>query len=90
MWRKTRLPHPVLPSSTDGGWVKTEGLYEPHWTTLLHASKSCLELISYGVAESASGARRLHFRAQTSASVRENVPVDSKIKMSHDQEALIE
>ena len=37
---------PVLPSPTDWGWGKTEGLYEPHWTTLPHASKSCHELTS--------------------------------------------
>ena len=31
------------------------------------------------VAETATGARRLHFSAQASASVRENVPADSLI-----------
>ena len=31
------------------------------------------------VAETSTGARRLHFSAQVSASMRENVPVDSHI-----------
>ena len=48
IWGKTLLPDPVLPSPTDWGWVKREGLYEPHWTTLPQASKICHELISCG------------------------------------------
>ena len=35
------------------------------------------------VAETATGARRLHFSAQASASVRENVPADSHIILKH-------
>ncbi|KAJ8351860.1 hypothetical protein SKAU_G00233360 [Synaphobranchus kaupii] len=46
IWGKTLLPDSALPSPTDWGWVKTEGMYEPHWTTLPQASKPCHELIS--------------------------------------------
>ena len=48
IWGKTLLRDPVLPSPTDWGWVRTEGIYEPHWTTLPQASKVCNELISCG------------------------------------------
>ena len=48
IWGTKLLPDPVLPSPTDWGWVKTEGIYEPHWTTLPQASKSCHELINCG------------------------------------------
>ena len=49
IWGNTLSPDPVLPSPTDWGWVKTtDGMYEPHWTTLPQASKSCFELISCG------------------------------------------
>lgn len=56
IWEKTLLPDPVLPSPTEWGWVKTEGMFEPLWTTLLQASKSCRELISCGCK---SGCRKL-------------------------------
>ena len=39
---------PVLPPPTEGGWGKTEGINEPHWTTLPQATKSCHELVSCG------------------------------------------
>ena len=45
IWVKTLLPNPL---PTDWGWVKTEGIYEPRWTTLPQASKVCHELISCG------------------------------------------
>ena len=46
VWGKALTPHPVLPSPTSWGWVMTDGgLYEPHWTTLQEASKTCYELI---------------------------------------------
>ena len=45
---KKLLPDPVLPSPNDWGWVKTEGIYEPRWTTLPQALKACHELISCG------------------------------------------
>ena len=33
IWGKTLLLVPVLPSSTERGWGKTEGIYEHNWTT---------------------------------------------------------
>jgi len=72
----TLLPDHVLPSPTDLGWVKTEGLYETHWTTL---SRTDALVAARVVAERAACARRLHFSAQASAYMRENMPADSKI-----------
>ena len=49
VWGQTLVPQPVLPSPSSWGWIKTDdGLYEPHWTTLPEASKTCYELISCG------------------------------------------
>ncbi len=48
VWGQTLLPQPALPSPCNWGWIKTEGLYEPYWTTLPEASKTCYELVSCG------------------------------------------
>ena len=48
IWGKTLLPYPVLPSPTDWGCVKTEGMYELHCTALPQGSKSCHDLFSCG------------------------------------------
>lgn len=48
VWGQVLLPNPTLPSPTDWGWVKSNGLFEPYWTTLPTASDSCRELISCG------------------------------------------
>ena len=49
VWGQILVPQPVLPSPSSWGWIKTDdGLYEPHWTTLPEASKTCYELISCG------------------------------------------
>jgi hypothetical protein len=49
VWGQVLVPQPVLPSPTSWGWRHTEdGSYEPLWTTLPEASKSCLELVSCG------------------------------------------
>ena len=49
IWGQALIPHPVFPSPSNWGWVKPDGgLYEPHWTTLQEASKTCYELISCG------------------------------------------
>jgi len=46
IWGQSLVPNPVLPSPNNWGWIKTDaGLYEPHWTTLEEASKTCYELI---------------------------------------------
>ena len=46
VWGQALTPDPVLPSPSSWGWIKTDGgLYEPHWTTLQEASKTCYELI---------------------------------------------
>ena len=49
IWGQTLIPQPVLPSPSSWGWIKTnDKLYEPHWTTLPEASKTCYELVSCG------------------------------------------
>ena len=49
VWGQALAPDPVLPSPSTWGWIKTDnGLYEPHWTTLPEASKTCYEFISCG------------------------------------------
>jgi len=49
VWGQVLVPQPVLPSPTSWGWRQTEdGSYEPLWTTLPEASKSCFELVSCG------------------------------------------
>ena len=48
IWSQTLTPNPTLPSPTDWGWIKSDGLYEPYWTALPEASKTCYELKSCG------------------------------------------
>ena len=49
VWGQALAPDPVLPSPSSWGWIKTNGgPYEPHWTTLQEASKTCYELICCG------------------------------------------
>ena len=46
-WGLTLIQQPLLPSPSSWRWIKTNnGLYEPHWTTLPEASKTCFELVS--------------------------------------------
>lgn len=45
-WGQTLVPHCTLPSPSDWGWVENDGQFEPLWTTLPEAAKSCYELIS--------------------------------------------
>ena len=47
-WGQTLVPSCTLPSPCDWGWVENEGQFEPLWTTLPEAAKSCYELISCG------------------------------------------
>ena len=40
-------PEPELPPPTSCGWTKTsDSLFEPHWTTLHDAAKTCYEHVS--------------------------------------------
>ena len=49
VWGQTLVTQPVLPSPSSWGWIKNDdGLYEPHWSTLPEASKTCYELVSCG------------------------------------------
>ena len=40
-WGQTLEPSCTLPSPCDWGWVENEGQFEPLWTTLQEATKSC-------------------------------------------------
>lgn len=47
VWGQLLVPAPELPSPTNWGWTKNDdGMYEPHWTSLPEAAKSCYELVS--------------------------------------------
>ena len=49
IWGQALIPLPDLPSPCSWGWLRTDdGLYEPLWTTLEEASKSCDELLCCG------------------------------------------
>lgn len=49
IWGQALIPHPELPSPCSWGWLRSDdGLYEPLWTTLEEASKSCYELLCCG------------------------------------------
>ena len=46
VWGSALNPSPELPSPSDFGWTKTNGLlWEPLWTTLPEAAASCQELV---------------------------------------------
>ena len=49
VWGNVFCPDPKIPSPNHWGWKKTDcGIYQPFWTTLEEASKTCYELISCG------------------------------------------
>ena len=48
IWNNALVPDPELPSPSDWGWVKEAAGWQPLWTTLPEASKSCYELIHCG------------------------------------------
>ena len=44
-WNQALVPDHELPNPSDWGWKKETDGWEPLWTTLLEAAKSCHELI---------------------------------------------
>jgi len=48
IWGQALVAQPSLPSRCSWGWMKRDRQYEPHWTTLPEASKTCYELIACG------------------------------------------
>ncbi len=44
-WNQALIPKPKLPSPGNWGWKKEQTGWEPIWTTLSEASRSCSELI---------------------------------------------
>ena len=44
-WNQTLVLNPELPSPAEWGWTKEASVWQPLWTTLPEASKSCHELI---------------------------------------------
>ena len=62
VWGQALIPHPVIISPSNWGWIKTDGgLYEPHWTMLEEASKTCYELLSCGCKKRC----HTHFKCKT-------------------------
>ena len=47
-WNMCLSPDPQLPDPSDWGWTKVSTEWQPFWTTLPEASKSCYELIHCG------------------------------------------
>lgn len=48
-WGQSLIRDPELPSPSDWGWIRgTSQLWQPIWTTLPEASKSCQELLKCG------------------------------------------
>uniref|UniRef100_UPI00358F05C7 uncharacterized protein n=1 Tax=Myxine glutinosa TaxID=7769 RepID=UPI00358F05C7 len=54
-WGQSLVPHCYLPSPCDWGWVDNDGQFDPLWTTLPEAAKSCYELICCGCENGCSG-----------------------------------
>ena len=54
-WGQSLVPHCTLPSPCDWGWVDNDGQFDPLWTTLPEAAKSCYELICCGCEKGCSG-----------------------------------
>ena len=49
VWGQALLTDPVLPSPLEWGWIKTNtATWEPFWTALPEAAKSCKELNKCG------------------------------------------
>ena len=47
-WNKSMIPNPEFPSPSHWGWWKDTTGWQPQWTTLPEASKSCREHIRCG------------------------------------------
>ena len=45
IWGQALRPNPTLPSPSEWGWKKKNGIWISLWTTLAEASKECRELI---------------------------------------------
>uniref|UniRef100_UPI00358E0007 uncharacterized protein n=1 Tax=Myxine glutinosa TaxID=7769 RepID=UPI00358E0007 len=54
-WEQSLVPHCYLPSPCDWGWVDNDGQFDPLWTTLPEAAKSCYELNCCGCEKGCSG-----------------------------------
>ena len=68
--------HSLLFLLRSWGWIKTDGLYEPHRTTLPEASKTCYELVACGCKKGCvknCKCKKLLSSVLLSVSVKENV-----------------
>lgn len=48
VWGQATISNPQLPNPQEWGWTLTNNVWEPYWTTLPDATKSCRELIRCG------------------------------------------
>eukprot|EP00745_Piridium_sociabile_P014857 TRINITY_DN21914_c0_g2_i3.p1 TRINITY_DN21914_c0_g2~~TRINITY_DN21914_c0_g2_i3.p1 ORF type:complete len:617 (-),score=120.53 TRINITY_DN21914_c0_g2_i3:145-1995(-) len=48
IWGQASLPAPDLPDPSNWGWEQVNGQWQPFWTHLPQASKSCQELLKCG------------------------------------------
>ena len=54
-WNQAPVLDPVMPDPSDWGWTKERTEWQPLWTTLPEASKSCHELIRCGCVKGCTG-----------------------------------
>ena len=54
-WNMCLSPDPQLPDPSDWGWTKVSTEWQPFWTTLPEASKSCYELMHCGCKKGCHG-----------------------------------
>ena len=54
-WNMCLPPDPQLPDPSDWGWTKVSTEWQPFWTTLPEASKSCYELMHCGCKKGCHG-----------------------------------
>ena len=54
-WNMCLSPDPQLPDPSDWGWTKVSTEWQPFWTVLPEASKSCYELIHCGCKKGCHG-----------------------------------
>lgn len=54
-WNQALIPYSDLPSPADWGWKKDQTGWQPVWTTLPEASRSCSELIRCGCKKGCTG-----------------------------------
>ncbi len=64
-WNQALVMDPEMPEPSDWGWIKETTGWQPHWTTLPEASKSCRELISCHCKKQCTGCAKAALKYST-------------------------